>query len=114
MLSFLGARAIPGGETVAEDSYRRTISIKIGETLHCGWISVSNQSSKNVLSVTLAPTLLPVLSQVLAGVSHLFDINCIPEKVCEKLVTMNDLGPNTCVPGMRLPGCSDPPFWGSR
>jgi AraC family transcriptional regulator of adaptative response / DNA-3-methyladenine glycosylase II len=108
LLSFLAARAVPGVESVDGDAYHRTVSIKKGATLHCGWIRVANQSKKNALSVTLAPTLLPVLSRVLAGVGHLFDVNCSPEKVYKKLETMNELAPNICVPGTRLPGCFDP------
>jgi AraC family transcriptional regulator of adaptative response / DNA-3-methyladenine glycosylase II len=108
LLAFLAARAIPGVESVDEDAYRRTVAIKKDATVHYGWFSVANQSKQNVLSVTLAPTLFPVLSQVLARIRHLFDLNCSPEKVYDKLATMNELTPNICVPGMRLPGCFDP------
>jgi AraC family transcriptional regulator of adaptative response / DNA-3-methyladenine glycosylase II len=107
LLSFLAARAVPGVESVDENAYRRTVSIRKGETVHYGWISVANRPKENALSVTLAPTLFPVLPQVLARIRHLFDLNCSPEKVYEKLVTMNELAPNICVPGMRLPGCFD-------
>ena len=107
LISFLAVRAIPGVESVVEDTYRRTVAIKKGETIRYGWISVANRPKQNVLSVTLATTLLPVLSQVLARVRFLFDINCSPDKVYEKLVTMNEIVPNICVPGIRVPGCSD-------
>jgi AraC family transcriptional regulator of adaptative response / DNA-3-methyladenine glycosylase II len=93
---------------VDDNAYRRTVSIEKGATVHYGWISVANKPKQNALSVTLAPTLFPVLSQVLARIRHLFDINCSPEKVYEKLVTINELRPNICVPGIRLPGCFDP------
>ena len=58
--------------------------------------------------MTLAVTLLPVLSQVLARIRHLFDVDCCPDKVYEKLVTMNELLPGICIPGIRVPGCFDP------
>ena len=108
LISFLAVRAIPGVESVAEDAYRRTVAIKKGEAIHYGWISVANRPEQNALSVTVATTLLPVLSQVLARIRHLFDVNCSPDKVYEKLVTMNELAPNICVPGIRVPGCFDP------
>jgi AraC family transcriptional regulator of adaptative response / DNA-3-methyladenine glycosylase II len=108
LLSFLAVRALPGVESVDDNAYRRTVSIEKGATVHYGWISVANKPKQNALSVTLAPTLFPVLSQVLARIRHLFDINCSPEKVYEKLVTINELRPNICVPGIRLPGCFDP------
>jgi AraC family transcriptional regulator of adaptative response / DNA-3-methyladenine glycosylase II len=86
LLSFLSTRAIPGVESVVEDAYRRTVAIKKRETIHYGWISVSNRPKQNSLSVTLASTLLPVLSQVIARLRHLFDLNCSPMEVYEKLV----------------------------
>lgn len=108
LISFLAERAIPGVESVAEETYRRTVAIRKGETMHYGWISVANEPKQNALSVTLATTLLPVLSQVLARIRFLFDVNCSPDKVYEKLVTMNELAPNICVSGIRVPGCFDP------
>jgi len=108
LLSFLTARAIPGVESVAHDTYRRTAAVKKGETVHYGWISVSNRPRHDSLSVTVAPSLLPVLPQVLARTRHLFDVDCNPSHVYEKLVTMNRLASDICVPGIRLPGCFDP------
>lgn len=108
MISFLASRAIPGVESVIGDTYRRTVVIKKGETNYYGWISVTNRLKQNALSVTLSMTLLPVLSQVLARIRYLFDVDCCPDKVYEKLVTMNELTPNICVPGIRVPGCFDP------
>jgi AraC family transcriptional regulator, regulatory protein of adaptative response / DNA-3-methyladenine glycosylase II len=108
LIAFLAARVVRGVESVVGDTYRRTVAIKKGETTHYGWISVANRPTNNTLSVTLATSLLPVLSQVLARIRHLFDVNCSPEKVYEKLAAMNRLVPNICVPGIRVPGCFDP------
>jgi len=107
MLSFLALRAIPGVESVTEGVYRRTVSIMRDRTVYSGWISVSNLSKQNALSITLAPALFPVLPQVLARIRHLFDINCSPEEVYDKLCAMNRFVPGVTVPGMRLPGCFD-------
>lgn len=108
LLSFLAARAIPGVESVAGNAYRRTSAVQKGETVHMGWISVANKPEGNSLSITLAASLLPVLSQVLAKIRRLFDINCDPLEIYEKLAVMNELSPNMCVPGIRLPGSFDP------
>ena len=108
LISFLAARAVPGVESVADNAYRRTAAIKKGETVHYGWISVENRPRQNALSVTLAPGLLPVLSQALARIRLLFDVNCSPAQISEKLVAMNELAPDMYVPGIRLPGCFDP------
>ncbi|MGA2939193.1 MAG: AlkA N-terminal domain-containing protein [Syntrophobacteraceae bacterium] len=108
LICFLAARAILGVESVIGETYRRAVAIKKGETIHYGWISVANRPTRNTLLATVATTLLPVLSQVLVKIRHLFDVNCSPEKVYEKLATMNNLAPNICVPGIRAPGCFDP------
>ena len=63
--------------------------------------------SATALSVTVACTLLPVLPQVLARVRHLFDLNCDPFTIFEKLATMDAITPDIRVPGIRLPGCFD-------
>lgn len=108
MILFLAARAIPGVESVIGAVYRRTVTLKKGETVYRGWISVADQPNRNALSVTLATSLLPVLSQVLTRVRLLFDLNCDPEKVHEKLAAMDELSPGIYVPGIRVPGCFDP------
>jgi AraC family transcriptional regulator of adaptative response / DNA-3-methyladenine glycosylase II len=108
LISFLAYRAIPGVESVVDGVYRRTVVVEKAQTIHHGWISVANQPERNALSVTVAATLLPVLPEVLTRVRFLFDANCSPEKVREKLETMNHVTPNICVPGIRVPGCFDP------
>jgi AraC family transcriptional regulator of adaptative response / DNA-3-methyladenine glycosylase II len=108
LISFLAGRAILGVESVVENAYRRTVAIKKGETIYHGWISVVNRPEKNGLAVTLATTLLPVLSQVLTRIRLLFDLNCSPDKVADKLMAMDELAPNIYVPGIRVPGCFDP------
>ena len=108
LISFLAARAIPGVESVTGAVYRRTVALKKGKTVYRGWISVADQPNRNAVSVTLATSLLPVLSRVLTGVRLLFDLNCDPEKVGEKLATMDELLPGVYVPGIRTPGCFDP------
>ena len=107
LISFLSARAIPGVESVTKDFYRRTVAIRKGKTIHHGWLAVTNEPARNVLAVTLATTLLPVLSQVLARVRFLFDLNCNPQEVYEKLAPLDEIAPGIRVPGIRLPGCFD-------
>jgi AraC family transcriptional regulator, regulatory protein of adaptative response / DNA-3-methyladenine glycosylase II len=108
LMSFLAARAVPGVESVVDSTYRRTAAIEKGGTVHCGWISVENDARRNALSVTLAPGLLPVLSQALARIRLLFDVNCSPAQISEKLAAMSEIAPDIYVPGIRLPGCFDP------
>lgn len=108
LLSFLAGRAIAGVEWVTPDAYRRTVAVTKGETVHSGWISVAHLPERHALSVTVASTLLPVLPRVLARVRHLFDLDCDPFSVHEKLATMEVISPDIRIPGIRLPGCFDP------
>jgi AraC family transcriptional regulator, regulatory protein of adaptative response / DNA-3-methyladenine glycosylase II len=108
ILSFLQARAVPGVEWVAQGIYRRSVAIRKGDTLYRGWIAVSHTPKLRAVSVTVASELLPVLPQVLARVRHLFDIDCDPEAVLEKLATLKAISPDLPVPGIRVPGAFDP------
>jgi AraC family transcriptional regulator, regulatory protein of adaptative response / DNA-3-methyladenine glycosylase II len=108
LISFLALRAIPGVESVTPDAYRRTVAIKKGETVFYGWVVVSDRPKRSALSITLASSLLPVLPQALARIRHLFDVNCNPQEIYEKLSSMDSLLPGISKPGVRLPGCFDP------
>lgn len=85
ILRFLSLRAISGVEVVSNGSYSRTVRMngKDGKELF-GWFSVSNCPEKNVLSVTLSDSLLPVLPQVLGCIRNLFDLYCEPLAVSER------------------------------
>ena len=108
LMSFLAGRAIPGVESVSGDTYRRTVSVRKGDTLYSGWISVANRPKENALSITLSAGLLPVLTRVLSRIRLLFDLNCSPDKVHEKLAAMDEVAPDIRVRGIRVPGCFDP------
>lgn len=108
LLKFLAARAIPEVEKVEDGRYFRTVRLKNREgKVFPGWICVGNVPAKNVLTITLSDTLLPVLPQVLSRVRHLFDLYLEPEAVCEGLGSGKDALLNEFVLGTRLPGCFD-------
>lgn len=108
LLEFLASRAIPGVESVSGGCYRRTVTLRHGEETLRGWISVRNLPEKNALALTLAPALLPVLAKVISRARVLFDVNCDPDEVAERLGTLNERLRGALVPGLRLPGCFDP------
>lgn len=108
ILNFLALRAIPGVETVKEGKYYRTVHFLNGEKHIYSWIQAENQPEKNTIAVTMPAELLPVLSQVLAKVRNLFDLSCDPYAVYEGLMKMNNIQPNICTLGIRVPGCFDP------
>lgn len=108
VLDFLAGRAIAGVEKVMDDEYFRTVRLEAGDRQHVyGWIKVGHRPLKNALAVTVSATLLPVLSQVLDRVRHLFDLCCDPDAIAETLSVMNNIRQGLCVPGIRLPGCFD-------
>jgi len=106
MLRFLAGRAITGIEVVKNNEYMRTVHLENSEGKPVyGWIRVGHQSKRNALSVTVSQALLSVLPQVLARIRHLFDLYCDPDAVYETLQVMNDIRPNLCTLGTRVPGC---------
>lgn len=105
-LSFLGRRAIAGVESVADGVYRRTAAAG-GDAARRGWIAVRNVEGKNALAVTVAPALLPVLPKALSATRFLFDLDCDPEAIGQRLSAMNRMSPGLYVPGVRVPGCFD-------
>ncbi|QWV92358.1 helix-turn-helix domain-containing protein [Geomonas oryzisoli] len=109
MLDFLAQRAIPGVETIIDGAYLRTVHLVGSEQQHVyGWVRVGHRPENNVLTVTVDSSLLPVLTQLLARIRHLFDLFCDPHAVYEVLGAMNAIRPDLCTLGTRLPGCFDP------
>lgn len=106
LIRFLSGRAIVGVEVVKDNEYLRTVHLKdaAGNSIY-GWIRVGHQAQKNALSITLSESLLPVLPQVLARIRQLFDLYCDPDAVYDTLQVMNDLRPELCKLGTRVPGC---------
>ena len=109
MLRFLSARAIAGIERVEGGEYLRTVRLMSPKGAWVsGFIKVSHRPETHALSVALSEALLPVLPQVLAKVSHLFDLRCDPAAIYDHLAPMNRISPGLCTLGTRLPGCFDP------
>ena len=105
ILNFLAARAIPGVEMATGKKYFRTVHMQDADKKDVyGWLCIGHLPKKNALTVTVSETLLPVLPQVLAKVRHLFDLYCDPDAVYETLSQMNNIRPDLCVLGTRLPG----------
>jgi AraC family transcriptional regulator of adaptative response / DNA-3-methyladenine glycosylase II len=106
LLGFFAGRAIAGVESVSGDEYLRTARFTTAEGKRAeGWLRVRNHPRKNRLSVTVSESLLPVLPQALSRVKRQFDLHCDPNAVFDALSAMNDIRPNLCVIGTRLPGC---------
>jgi len=108
MLNFLANRAIAGVEVIKDETYYRGVSFVSKGKEISGIIVVRNDSKRNVLNVTLDLALLPQLPYILSRVRHLFDLSCEPHIIYERLSQMNNLNPEYCRLGTRLPGSFEP------
>lgn len=107
LLAFLGARAIPGVETVIDDAYLRTV--KAGE--HRGWVKIApdrDAHGASALRATLSASLAPVCTGVLTKMKTVFDTRASAAEIDEHLGRdpLLQAAINTH-PGMRLPGAYD-------
>ncbi len=108
ILSFLNIRAIPGVESVENNVYRRTVSMSYAATSVYGWLSVENDAAKNMLLLTLSHSLIPVIAKILVRIRVLFDLDCEPFEIYNRLSAMNEQIAGVCVPGTRLIGYFEP------
>jgi len=106
MLSgFLASRGAACTERLdGENSYVRTV--RLNE--HVGWISVAPDERQNVLRVAVAPSLLPVLTRLLARLRRLFDLDANPSVINAHLRHDRRLSIHIrTTPGLRVPGTLD-------
>jgi AraC family transcriptional regulator of adaptative response / DNA-3-methyladenine glycosylase II len=101
MLAFLGARAIPGVEQVADGVYRRTLAIG---AVH-GTVAVTPCKDRNALRVAIRVADVAVLSEVVACVRRVFDLAADPRAIAALLARDPLLAPLVAArPGLRVPG----------
>lgn len=99
LMGFLGLRAVPGVESCDGVTYRRTAALEWRGKRHAGWIEARVLRNENALEAVLSPSLGPVIPQVLARLSRLFDLGGLPGEVQARL---GDLAAPR--PGLRVPG----------
>ena len=99
---FLGARAIPGVETLDAECYRRTARIAVDGKEHRGWIEAALSKKKPALRVTVSASLAKALPPTLSRVKALMDLACHPAEVAQALGVLARRHP-----GMRVPGAFD-------
>lgn len=104
ILQFLEARAIPGVETVSDNTYRR--SIKSGQTL--GILEVLFVPEKNYLLLTVSEEFSRTLIQIVEKVRRLFDLRADPTTIHAELGKDRRLARLLRKnPGLRVPGAWD-------
>jgi AraC family transcriptional regulator of adaptative response / DNA-3-methyladenine glycosylase II len=104
LLRFLQGRAIPGVEDVSDTHYRRWVSI--GDA--AGWIHVELDATRPGILVRIDVGLLPQLTEVVARLRGLFDLDARPDLIDEHLARDPALADQIArVPGLRVPGAFD-------
>jgi AraC family transcriptional regulator of adaptative response / DNA-3-methyladenine glycosylase II len=103
MVSFLGARAIPGVETVSSDRYARTIEI---DGVH-GVVAVE-PASGNALRIGIRFSRLSAVPTIIARLRRVFDLAADPQAINAQLSEDLVLAPLVAArPGLRVPGAWD-------
>ena len=103
ILSFLGARAIPGIEVVSGGRYARTIAIGEGRG-----VLVVELAERNCLKATVRFPDLKTLPAIIARVRRVFDLAADPVAIGAHLSRDPVLRPLvTARPGLRVPGAWD-------
>jgi AraC family transcriptional regulator, regulatory protein of adaptative response / DNA-3-methyladenine glycosylase II len=101
IIGFLGARAIPGVETVADGIYRRVI--QIGGAI--GWIEVAHVPAQTALLTTVHITRLDALPAIIARIRRVFDLAADPAAIDAQLGQDGVLASLVAArPGLRVPG----------
>ncbi len=103
MLAFLGARAIPGVESVASGQYARTFAID-----GCSGTLVVAPGDLNTLRATVRFPRLDALPRIIARVRRVFDLGADPTLIDAHLARDPLLAPLVAArPGLRAPGAWD-------
>jgi AraC family transcriptional regulator of adaptative response / DNA-3-methyladenine glycosylase II len=103
MLEFLRARAIPGMERVADNSYTRTFSLGGAQ----GAVRV-RPAEGNALRVDIRTGKLSILPGIIARLRRVFDLAADPLAIAAHLATDPSLAPLVSRrPGLRVPGAWD-------
>jgi AraC family transcriptional regulator, regulatory protein of adaptative response / DNA-3-methyladenine glycosylase II len=103
MLEFLRARAIPGMERIADNSYTRTFSLGGAQ----GLVKV-HPAAGNALRVEIRTGTLSILPGIIARLRRVFDLAADPLAISAHLATDPSLAPLVSRrPGLRVPGAWD-------
>jgi AraC family transcriptional regulator of adaptative response / DNA-3-methyladenine glycosylase II len=104
LLAFLGDRAVPGLEAVADGVYRR--ALRVGGA--AGWVAVRPDPARTALVADASLSLVPALLPLVAKLRALFDLDAQPRAIDALLAKDARLARSVGRrPGLRLPGAVD-------
>jgi AraC family transcriptional regulator of adaptative response / DNA-3-methyladenine glycosylase II len=102
LLGFLARRAIPQVESIQNGAYFRTVQLHRQNRDYTGFLEVRHEPDKQVISVRLSDSLVPVCAMVLDRVKRLFDLHADPAAIN---LALGSLAQDR--PGLRVPGSFD-------
>jgi AraC family transcriptional regulator of adaptative response / DNA-3-methyladenine glycosylase II len=100
LLAFVAQRAIPGVETIAGRSIRRTERADVLGASP-GWLEARFATGADRVQLSFAPSLAAASGAVIAAVRRWLDLDAAPATIAETLVGLPG------EPGLRLPGSVD-------
>ncbi len=108
LLAFFRDRALAHVELVDDTSYTRTVRLEDRDgNITCGWVRVEDDPANNQLVVTMSDELVPVVSEVIARVRRMFDVDSDPVAISRALSPLEKAVPDVRIDGIRVPGCFD-------
>ncbi|HUA66689.1 MAG TPA: DNA-3-methyladenine glycosylase 2 [Alphaproteobacteria bacterium] len=102
LLDFLSRRVVPPVEAVQDGNYFRTVHITRQDRKITGHLEVRHDADRQMLSIRLSDSLLPVCAPVLERLKRLFDLRADPGAIGSVLGKLAEPRP-----GLRLPGSFD-------
>lgn len=108
LLAFFRDRVLAHAELVDDTSYTRTVRLEDRDgNIACGWVRVEDDPANNQLVVTMPDELAPVVSEVIARVRRMFDVDSDPVTISQALSPLEKAVPGVRIDGVRVPGCFD-------
>lgn len=108
LLAFFRDRALAHVELVDDTSYTRTVRLEDRDgNIACEWVRVEDDPANNRLVVTMSDELVPVVSEVIARVRRMFDVDSDPVAISQALSPLEKAVPGVHIDGIRVPGCFD-------
>ena len=108
VLGFFSRRAVPGVEWVDGLVLRRTLALQQRGQRHTGWLAARFVPERCEVALTVSPSLLPALGQLLGRTRQALDLDAEPALIDPVLSDPVLAGANPSArPGIRLPGGFD-------
>lgn len=108
LLAFFRDRVLAHVELVDDTSYTRTVRLEDRDgNIVCGWVRVEDDPANNQLVVTMPDELVPVVSEVIARVRRMFDVDSDPVVISQALLPLKKAVSGVRIDGIRVPGCFD-------